>query len=220
MIRSVKIKAGILLTISVLLILGGCGAAAAPSEPAGTEEISTGPESTEESASVPEGAEFPKADLSAYAGLDGYEKPLCFVEMTVADVARLMDEKQTFSFVASFAKCPWCNIMIAYLNDAALEAGETMGLIDTRKDPSWTNNMDIDDYDLFVELFGDHLETDEDGKLHLYTPHAFFIKEGVVVYDHQGTLPDMGNVPGADLTKDQEERLTDLYRNGFDAMRE
>ena len=28
---------------------------------------------------------------------------------------------------ASFSKCPWCNVVITYINDAALKAGEKIG---------------------------------------------------------------------------------------------
>ena len=160
-------------------------------------------------------AEFPPQDMSGYAGLADYTKELSFVDVTVQDIHRLKEEKETFVFVASFANCPWCNAIIGYINDAALENKATVGLLDTRKDPSWTSNMDITDYDLFVEDFGDQLEYDEENLLHLYVPHIFFIKKGEVVYEHQGALPEMGDDPHMELTDEQKQALTEIFREGF-----
>ena len=165
-------------------------------------------------------AKFPASDMSGYRGLQDYEKDLVFVDMTVRDMADLMEEQKTFAVMATCANCPWCNVVVDNINDAALEAGMQVGYIDTRKDPSWSSNLDLEDYDLFTELVGDRLEYDAENRLHLYVPHIFFIKEGEVVHDYQGALPEMGDDPDMELTKEQEEKLTEIYREGFRMMEE
>ena len=161
---------------------------------------------------------FSAPDLSGYAGLEGYEQPLQFAEVTVKDVDALMKEKKSFVLMTSFANCPWCNAVISYVNDVALEEKATIALIDTRKDSSWQSNLDLLDYDLFVEDFGEHLDEDEDGIPHLYVPHVFFVKDGNVVYEHQGALPEMGSDAHMELNEEQKEALRDIYRQGFQAM--
>lgn len=158
------------------------------------------------------------ADMSGYAALAGYEKPLVFVDMTVADILERMDRGETFAVVASFADCPWCNAVITYVNDAALEVSVPVGLLDTRKDPSWVSNLQITDYDLFVERFGEYLSYDSDERLHLYTPHIFFIRDGEVVAEHQGAIPEMGSDPATPLDDRMKEKLIDIYRDGFRRM--
>ena len=98
-----------------------------------------------------------------------------------------------------FAKCPSCNEALPVLNDVAKEYHAEVGYINTRKDASWQSNMDMKDYDVVLELFGQYLQYDDDGKKHLYTPHVFFIKDGDVVYEVEGV----------------NEQLKENYEKGF-----
>ena len=164
-------------------------------------------------------AAYPDADMSGYAGLRDSGTLADYRDLTVADIADLMEQGETFAFMASFSDCPWCNAVIAEVNAAALEAGSPLGILDTRKDPAWQSNMDLADYDLFTELFGEYLEYDDDGLLHLYAPHFFCLKEGAVVYQYQGALPEMDSNPDTALSDAQKEALTDIFRKGFDAIR-
>ena len=70
--------------------------------------------------------------------------------------------------------------------------------------------MDIDDYDTFVELFGDYLREDDDGILHLYTPHVFVVVDGQVVAERSGSVE--GADPSIGLTDEQAEQLVAEYR--------
>ena len=109
-------------------------------------------------------------------GLEGV-----FVDTSVKEITDLIDNKETFVFVASFEDCPHCQEFLPYLYEAAKERNYAIGYIDTRKDSSWQSNLDIDDYNLFVEYFGEFLLRDEDNIPHLYVPHTFFVKEGTVI---------------------------------------
>ena len=182
-----------------------------------TKDAATEPE-TEGEGAVDPMVHFPAADMSGYAGLREYDKDLAFVDVTVRDIAALMEEKADFAFLASFPTCPWCNVVIDELNDAALEAGVRVGNLNTRKDPSWKSNLDIEDYDLFTTLFQKQLEYDKEGRLHLYVPHFFVVRGGEVVYQHQGALREMGDDPNTPLSPEQEKLLVDLYREGLQKM--
>ena len=215
----------LVITAGMLLFgLAGCGfaekneeAAAAFSSGNQTEAVSA--EKNEEAVSAetetPPLSKFPIADMSGYAGLSDTAEKAVYRDVTVTDVAALIDEKETFALLASFPDCPWCNAAIDNINRAAMEAGFEIASMNTRRDPSWTSNLEMDDYDLFTEYFGRFLENDENGIPHLYVPHMFFIRDGEVVYEHQGAMPEMGNDPMMELTEEQEETLTDIFREGF-----
>ena len=158
------------------------------------------------------------SDVSGYEGMKNYDKDIMFVDTTVAEVAEMMDKGDTFAVFASFDNCPWCNLIIPYLNDAAIDAGVHIGYINTRLKPEWSNNMDIDDYDLFVEKFGDWLSEDDDGKLHLYTPDLYFIKNGKVAAHHDGVTPGVED-PSSGLTPEQEEKLRSDLKDEFASLK-
>ena len=158
-----------------------------------------------------------KSIVLGYESMENYGGDIMLRDTTVKEVAEKMDAGETFVVFASVENCPWCNLLIPYLNDAATEAGMTVGYIDTRANPEWSNNMDIDDYDLFVEKFGKYLKEDDDGKPHLYTPDTYFIKNGKIVAHHSGVTPGVEN-PIDPLTSEQEEKLRKDLANEFSKL--
>ena len=162
------------------------------------------------------GSSSVKSDMSGYEGFEDTEH--VFYDMSVKDAAEAMDEGKTFAVYFGFAKCPWCIAVLPILNETAKEAGLTVGYVDTRKDPSWQSNIDIDDYDLFTERFGEYLDYDDNGILHLYTPHVFFIRDGKTVFEHSGSLE--GHIAyEREMSQEEKEELREIYRQGFQAMK-
>ncbi len=160
---------------------------------------------------------YPKADMSNYACAAGYDKEYQFRNMTVAEVAAEMDKGSTFVVYTGFNKCPWCNAMLNMLNDVALSRGIEIAYIDTRANPSWKSNMDIGDYDLLVERFGDAIPEDDDGRKHLYVPHCFFVKNGQLVHDHSGTVPSQAG-PNDPLSEEEINEYTATINSYIDDM--
>ena len=154
------------------------------------------------------------ADVADYDGFRNYKREFKFKDVTVKDVDKAMKGGKSFVLYCGFKDCPWCNRIISILNDTAIDYGTDIAYLDTRKDPSWSSNLDIDDYDVFVKYFGDYLDTDSDGKKHLYVPHIFFIKDGVVVAEHPGTVSGHEN-SGDELTDKQKSELKEIYSDGF-----
>ena len=163
-------------------------------------------------------SEYPASDMSGYAGLKGYDKELVFVDVTMDDVDAMMKNKDTFVLYAGFSNCPWCNALISHLNDVALESNVKIAYLDTRRDPSWKNNMEIDGYDIFKEYFGEYLDIDEDGEPHLYVPDTYFIKKGEVVHRHEGVTPSLGG-PSDEWTQDMIEEVETALKEGFDKLK-
>ena len=162
--------------------------------------------------------DYPKSDMSGYSGLEGYDKELRFVDVTMSDVKYLMKNKGTFVLYAGYSNCPWCNEIISHLNDVALEENMMIGYLDTRRDPSWQSNMDIEGYDVFVELFGDYLDEDEGGQLHLYVPDTYFVKDGQVVARHEGVTPSLDS-PGDEWSDAMIEEVETSLKEAFDKLK-
>ncbi|MDO4415100.1 MAG: hypothetical protein Q4C20_08470 [Erysipelotrichaceae bacterium] len=159
---------------------------------------------------------YDKSDMSGYEGFEDTDH--VFVDLEVKDVYERMNRKETFAVYFGFAKCPWCIAALPVLNEEAKAAGVRVGYVDTRKDPSWESNLDLADYDLFLEMFGEYLDYDDDGIKHLYTPHVFFIKDGTVVYEHRDTVE--GHVAYERAMSEEEEALLhEFYRTGFEKMK-
>ena len=145
-------------------------------------------------------------DLSAYTSMSGQGGESRFVDATVAEIDQLMKDKESFVFLAAYEDCQYCDLLMPYLNEALADKGTYAGYLDTRKDPSWSSNTDIDDYDLFCKRFGRYLEKDENGNLHLYTPDIYVIKKGRVVAEYQGVVEGADDPENA-LTSAQEKEL-------------
>ena len=145
-------------------------------------------------------------DLSAYTSMSGQGGESRFVDTTVTEIDQLMKDKESFVFLAAYEDCQYCDLLMPYLNEALADKGTYAGYLDTRKDPSWSSNTDIDDYDLFCKRFGRYLEKDENGNLHLYTPDIYVIKKGRVVAEYQGVVEGADDPENA-LTSAQEKEL-------------
>lgn len=158
----------------------------------------------------------PRADMSGYEGFT--DENHVYVESVMKEVAEKMDKKATFAVYFGFNKCPWCVEAVPILNDVAKEYKCDVLYVDTRKNEEWKSNIDIDDYDLFIEKFGDYVPLDENDIKHLYTPHVFFIKGGEVVSEHAYTV-DGHDAHERKLTEEEIDTLKAYYREGFESMK-
>lgn len=158
------------------------------------------------------------ADLSGYESMMDYEGDSRLVETDVAEAVKLMNDKESFILFFSFEDCPYCNLIMPYVNEVAEETGQHIGYIDTRKDPTWQSNTDIKDYDLVVKYFGDYLQEDDEGVKHLYTPDIYCIKNGKVEARHDGVIPEEDIDPSRPLTSGQEETLKETLKKKFETV--
>ncbi len=163
-------------------------------------------------------SKYEKADLSGYEGMKDYNKEIMLVDMTVDDIKKEVDKNGTFAFVASYSTCPYCNVIMPFLNDYAIQENTKVGYLDTRKNPEWKNNMEIDGYDTFLVMFGNYLRLDENEKRHLYVPHMFFIKNGKVVYNFQGVSELLENEDST-VTDEIAEDIKLKIKEGFDELK-
>lgn len=130
---------------------------------------------------------LPAADFSSYNDEAAAAAELLNArEGSVSDMISAMESGGSFITLFAFSSCPYCNAAIPAMSEALDDMGSEVLYINTRSDPSWESNLDIDGYGQLVSIVGDRLPLDEDGREHLYVPHLFFIRDGNVVADVAG----------------------------------
>lgn len=123
-----------------------------------------------------------------------------FNKATACDVVDEMDAGSTFIVFFGFEDCPYCQAVSEPLYEALDEATIPVLYVDTRENPEWESNMDIDGYDDLCEKLGEYFQIDENGREHLHVPHLFFIADGEVVYDLAGFGDEFDDLTPSEFT--------------------
>lgn len=204
-----------LLILTLLMIaaaLAGCSKAPAPA-------ITPAVKATE--APTVEASESPAMESEAPWSLAQYPQAHDDEEilrtMTVKNVIAAMDAGHSFAVLFGFDACPSCQAVRPSLLAAAAYTDSLIGYVDTRANPAWTSNMDIDDYDLFVERFGNYVPLDSSGLKHLYVPHIFFIRNGKIIRDYQGVAENF-NAHEQTVSEELYQKLLATYTSGFEML--
>ena len=153
-----------------------------------------------------------KSDMKDYIAL--FDEDHVFYDLDVETMVNAMKEKKTFVAYFGYPACEWCIEAVPILNQAAKENEMQVGYINTRSNPEWQKNTDIDNYDLLISTVGEYLEYDSDGVRHLYTPSVFFIREGKVIGFHEGTVENH-NARNRAMSEEEQEVLRNIYRDMF-----
>lgn len=120
------------------------------------------------------------ADMSKYKTYSP-DMDNMYINYTVKQLDKDINDKQSRIVYFGFKDCPYCNDLLPILTDINSHFKQEIYYIDTRKNPNWKSNLDIDDYDLLLTHIGKYLNKDEDNKLHLYVPTIIFINEGKII---------------------------------------
>ena len=153
-----------------------------------------------------------KEETSNYVDMSSYESfdsslTYRFIDSSVKEMKEAIDNEKTGVFFYSFSKCPHCNNIINLLAEVSNEHNTDIYYIDTRKNPEWESNTDINDYDLLVEMVGHTLSEDEEGIPHLYVPVIYFIKDGKLVYG--------SNPVYEEITEEIKQEIINDFNEGF-----
>lgn len=143
---------------------------------------------------------------------EDYDVDLTVMDASVLDVKNAIDNKETFVLYAGFKTCPWCVEAVPVLKGAIDSTNTEVPVyyINTRKMGTEKSNIDIKDYDEFVNMFGDYLKEDENNIKHLYTPFFVFIKDGEIAAVHQGTI-EGHDAHERKMTDDEVAELTSMF---------
>lgn len=127
-------------------------------------------------------------------------------EVTTKDVLSAINDGYAFVALFGYSKCPDCQRAVPVLMESAEEHGVSVKYVNTRSNPEWNSNTDIDDYDKLCDVIGDYLPKDTDGAPHLQVPTVVFVKNGVIE-----------KVVQEGDAKDTDEQCS-LYDAGFDSI--
>ena len=151
-----------------------------------------------------------------YEGLSDRQASL-LEEVGMDTVLQGIKQGRTFVALFGYASCPDCKVAVPLLLDTAIDAGINQVLyVDTRANPAWQSNTDIDGYDELVNVMGDRFTTDDDGKPHMQVPFVVFVRNGAIVASVEG---DDGLSKADSIQADAiGQALIGKYDAGFTAM--
>lgn len=169
------------------------------------------------------------ADLPKYKDMSGYEDAdvseyniqddvngYAFKSMGTQDVLDAIEAKETFVVVFAQPACGACKRAVPGYAELSAEYNIPFGMVNTRANPEWTSNKDIDHYDELCEVIGEYFQTDSDGSKHLYTPHLFMFREGSVVFQSSAApiVDKETNVPSSE----EKKSWMSSFKNGLADM--
>ena len=220
-----KMKKGLILLLSALLITG-----CTQPDTTTTEAI------PEEEVNMYDNAQF-KEDYEAVNGTYDEQRKHDYIEVivredvpvkygTTEDFNNAMKNKETGIYYFGFIECPWCRTLVPSLLDATAEAMETIDIeylvyINNRAtrdvkelvDGKIVTTQEGDEaYYELLDLLKDYLPAygglEDESIKHLYYPTIVLLKEGEVQSFHMGTLDEQEDV-WTPLTDEQRQQLTD-----------
>lgn len=159
---------------------------------------------------------YPEADMGAYERVNNSENHV-YREMEPLDVINEYDNGSSFVVTFGYSGCGSCQRAYPVLEKLATEYGTPIAYVNTRKNPEWASNFDIDHFDELEARFGEHFVTNTEGRQQMMVPFVMFIKDGTVVQSFID-LPDNYVYSTGLMTEEQEKELSDTYREGFEKM--
>ncbi|MEA5026797.1 MAG: hypothetical protein VB012_03970 [Erysipelotrichaceae bacterium] len=135
-------------------------------------------------------------------------------QITLAEFLDKVNNNDTFAIIFEQDSCPWCIEALPVFKDITEKnTAESyyINFTDAAKEATYDT-----DFTVLLNYLKDYI-AEEDGEPVFYIPHAFFFKNGEIMYDHVGTV-DSHNPNVAKMTDAQVEELSGYYQSGFDAI--
>ena len=138
-----------------------------------------------------------QCDMSGYNGLQSVGHN--FLGTTVSELEKTINEKGYGAFVLSRTGCDHCQIVMKYIDQAAMELNVNVYYIDGESDIYPI--VGSDDYQLLDSILKP-IEEEIDGEIALQTPHFFTVVNGEFVDSIVGTkTKNSDNLSDKDIEK-------------------
>jgi len=156
-----------------------------------------------------------ECDMSGYETMSNQKH--CFKKIKVDELYKCCENDSSGIFYLGYDTCPFCNRCIEYLNEVGMSMGVTIYYIDATnpEDKILGENDAIRQSTNFLEPI---LDTIDEGKKVLMTPHVFTIVNGEF-YDSYVSLPykkngdlDFDNPPTTTQIKTLESEYKKLFK--------
>lgn len=151
------------------------------------------------------------SDMSGYGGLESEQ----FVDIDLDGILNLFEEKKTAIVYFGYASCPWCNALMPILNEVSVEKQMKLYYLDWHADINYQNKKIFDIVDI-CDAAGLVEEHQDDGTGIFYFPTVLFIKDGIPVILHSGTVSGHDGSQG--LSEKQIARLKYMLEKEFDSL--
>ncbi len=177
----------IISSLLILLMLSGCTS---------TEETST--ITYENSVEL---ATF-EVDMSSYQNMHYRDHE--YLGISTQDAIKLLEEDGTGVLFLGYAGCGACNTAVPVLNEVAKDTGIKVNYVEADK-------INEADFNQFVEVYNDYLESSSNGEKTIFTPAVYIIVDGEVKAFQIG-LPELS---GGALTDAEHDEIYNLYLDMF-----
>lgn len=108
-----------------------------------------------------------------------------FVERNIYQIEKIFQDQMTGIILFAFPDCPKCQQITAPLEQVA--KNNNIQII-SYFNPLLARKNNTQDYQKMISYFSEILPTDEYGEKTLITPLVLFVKDGLIIDYHQGSL--------------------------------
>jgi len=151
-----------------------------------------------------------QADMSAYENF--MDEKHQFIEIPMSDFLKKLDADGSGIYYFGYATCPWCVEAVPIMNEAAKAKDLPIYYIDKKADTS-----DEASAAAIEERLADILQSDENGKPHLYVPLVVVMKDGDIIAHHSDTV-EGHDAHERKMTKEEQEQLKAVYEDMFQLL--
>lgn len=222
-----------------LLLLTGCASETHQNTNSSSASSSSSPSaSSSSSASADTSKKVTITNSAAIASktldMSGYEwltdKDPAFIQISMSESLKLVDEGGTGIILYSYPTCPWCNRAVPVLNDAAKEMGIHVYYVDvyeselmdaTGKSFSAEGKTVIQNMLSHFDSILKHETNKTTGKSEpsLYTPEVVAIKKGAIAGHHTSLVDSFSMTSDTDQMSDaQKAELKGIYEDLIKAI--
>jgi len=139
-----------------------------------------------------------------------------FIERNIYQIEKIFNDKMTGTIFFGFPDCPKCQQVTVPLEKAAINNNiKTISYFN----PLIAREQNNEDYQKMISYFSEILPTDEYGDKTLITPLVLFVKDGLIIDYHQGSLVT-APVDSDNLDETMTNELINIIDNKFKKMNE
>lgn len=160
--------------------------------------------------------EFEKYDLKAHYNVDSDN----FYEISYSNLKELFENNQTFIFYVGFPGCPWCEELMPEIVNVNNNNKNNYNILiwDIGNEQALSNKKYEDKLEDLKKYIGDYYNIrNEEQKI--VVPKLFFVKNGMIQYVHEYTVPDH-NAKERKMTEEEKEKLRESLSEGFKRIKE
>ncbi len=153
-----------------------------------------------------------KADMSNYYHLQD-EDP-AFIEVTMEESHRLYKKRMTGVILYSYEDCPFCNLAVPILNEAAKENDYPVYYVDVYNDDlmNLPRAERVAIQDQMMEDIEEVLDVDEEGEPIFLVPLVVAVKDGRIIGYHVSLVDGFTPKDVTDvMSEEQNQHLKQIY---------